>query len=79
MKTDDVPILTDDLSSVEVLINPVTSQPYIYEDSVFAKGDSKIWFSESTAVKLGLLLALTMFWAIYFRSVWVEKIPTTAS
>ena len=55
MRTDDIPILTDEFSPVEIMINPVTSQPYFNEDSVFSQDSSRIWFSESTSVIIGLL------------------------
>jgi len=72
MKTDDISILTDDFSPVEVLINPVSSQPYLNEDSVFSQDKSRIWFSESTAVKIGLLIAVGFTWLTLFQRTWKE-------
>ncbi len=70
MRMDNIPILTDDFSPVEIMINPVTSQPYFKEDSVFLQEESKIWFSESTPVKIGLLLAIVLTWLTLFRGIW---------
>lgn len=74
MRTDSSPILTDNFSPVEIMINPVTSQPYFNEDSVFSQKESKIWFSESAAVKIGLLIVVVFSWMMLFSSVW-KKIP----
>jgi len=70
MRTDDVPILTDNFSPVEIMINPVTSRPYFNEDSVFSLEESRIWFSESTAIKIGLLMAIVFAWWLLFRGIW---------
>jgi hypothetical protein len=73
MKTDDISILTDDFSPVESLINPVSSQPYFNEDSVFSENKSRAWFSENTGVKIGLLIAVGFTWLTFFRSTWNES------
>jgi len=70
MRTETVPILTDAFSPVEVMINPVTSQPYFNEDSIFSQEESRIQFSESTSVKIGLLIAIVFTWLTFFRSIW---------
>lgn len=78
MRTGDVPILTDDFSPVEILLNPVTSQPYFNEDSIFSQDKSRIWFSENTAVKVGLLTAVTFAWLVLFQGIWKgSKTKTT--
>jgi len=73
MRIDSVPILTDNFSPVEIMINPVTSQPYFNEDSVFSQEESKIWFSESTSVKIGLLLVIVFAWITLFRNTWKNE------
>lgn len=70
MRTEDVPILTDNFSPVEIMINPVTSRPYFNEDSVFSQEESRIWFSESVVVKIGLLMAIVFAWWYLFRGIW---------
>ncbi len=73
IKTDDVPVLTDAFSPVETLINPVTSQPYFNENSVFSKNDSNIWFSESTTITIGLLLSVVIVWTYNAKKIWKNK------
>ncbi len=70
MRTDSIPILTDNFSPVEAMINPVTSQPFFNEDSIFSQEESKIWFSESTSVKIGLLIIVVFTWVAFFKNVW---------
>jgi hypothetical protein len=70
MRTDNIPILTDEFSPVEIMINPVTSQPYFNEDSVFSQEESRIWFSESTAVKIALLIVIVFVWIALFQGIW---------
>ena len=69
MRTDNVSILTDDFSPVEIMINPVTSQPYFNEGSVFSQ-ESKVWFSESTPIKIGLLITIVFTWLTLIRGIW---------
>ena len=70
MRTENIPILTDDFSPVEIMINPITSQPYFNEDSVFSQDESRIWYSESTSVIIGLLIAVAFAWLILYRRIW---------
>lgn len=70
MRIDNIPILTDEFSPVEIMINPVTSQPYFNEDSVFSQEESRIWFSESTAVKIALLIVIVFVWLALFQGIW---------
>jgi len=70
MRTENIPILTDDFSPVEIMINPITSQPYFNEDSVFSQAESRIWYSESTSVIIGLLIAVAFSWLILYRRIW---------
>jgi spermidine synthase len=78
MRTDNIPILTDEFSPVEIMINPVTSQPYFNEDSVFSQEESRIWFSESTAVKIALLIVIVFVWLALFQGIWKIKSSTTS-
>ena len=68
MRTDNISILTDNFSPVDTMINPITSQPYFNEDSVFSQ-DSR-WFSESSTVIIALLALVAITWAIYFKDSW---------
>ncbi len=70
IKTDDVPLLTDQFSPVESLLNPVTSQPYTKEGFGFSSTESEVGFSESTVVTIGVLLVVVMFWPFYLNRIW---------
>jgi len=70
MRTENVPILTDAFSPVEIMINPITSQPYFNEDSVFSQDKSLIWFSESISVKIALLVGVVFAWLMLYREIW---------
>jgi len=70
MRTENIPILTDAFSPVEIMINPITSQPYFNEDSVFSQDKSLIWFSESISVKIALLVGVVFAWLILYREIW---------
>ncbi len=77
MRTENVPILTDKFSPVEIMINPVTSQPYFNEDSVFSQNESKVTVSESTIVKLALLIAVVFTWLTVFQGTWKKSYSKT--
>lgn len=70
MRTDNIPILTDKFSPVETMINPVTSQSYFNEDTVFSQDKSKMVVSENTIIKLALLIAVAFTWLTIFQGTW---------
>ena len=70
MRTENIPILTDEFSPVEIMINPVTSQPYFNEGSVFSQDKSQVWFSESTSIKIALLFGVVFAWLLLYREIW---------
>jgi len=70
MRTENIPILTDEFSPVEIMINPVTSQPYFNEGSVFSQDKSQVWFSESTSIKIALLFGVVFAWWFIYREIW---------
>ena len=70
MRTNLVPILTDNFSPVDTMINPVTSRPYLNAESVFSLEKLGIQFSESTSIKIIFLISIVFLWMTYFRSVW---------
>lgn len=73
MRTDDIPILTDGFSPVDTMINPVTSQSYFNEDTVFSQDESKMEVSENTIVKLALLIAVVFTWLTIFQALWKKS------
>ena len=77
MRTENIPILTDEFSPVEIMINPVTSQPYFNEYSVFSQDELRMAVSESTIVKLILLIAVAFTWLTVFQGIWKKSYSKT--
>ena len=73
IKTNDVPLLTDQFAPVENLINPVTSKSYVIEEQTAGNGKSIPWI-ESTSVTIGLLLLIAIFWIFYLQRIWKVQI-----
>lgn len=67
IKTDDVPLLTDQFAPVENLINPITSKPYVFEENSDSRKSNIPW-SESTNVTIGLLLVIAVIWIFYMMN-----------
>jgi len=74
VNTEDVPLLTDQFSPVESLLNPLTSKPYEIDGLQTRDNLSGIQWSESTLVTIGFLVVTSIFWLIYLRIRWREKI-----
>ena len=74
IRVDDVPFLTDEYSPVEKLLNPVTSQPFVKEGLRYQNTSSVIWYGQNTAI-IGLMLTVTIVWALHFKSLW-KKMPS---
>jgi len=70
---EDVPLLTDEFSPVENLINPVSSRPFIPSGPQHTGIQSEIWWNGSAAVTIGLLLAIVMFWSYQLKSMWKKQ------
>ncbi|MBN4046122.1 fused MFS/spermidine synthase [Nitrosarchaeum koreense] len=73
MRTENIPILTDEFSPVEVMINPVTSQSYFNDDSVFSQDKSQVWFSESVSVQIAFLIGVVFTWLILSHGIWKKS------
>ena len=73
IKTDDVPLLTDQFSPVESLLNPVTSQPFTKGGFGFSSTELETGFSESARVTMGALIAVVLFWPFYFNRIWKKE------
>ena len=70
LKTSDVPLLTDQFAPVEILINPVTNEPYNLEN-VPTKGSAGLsWIEDTNSIKLVLLTIIAAVWIFYAQKEW---------
>jgi spermidine synthase len=70
LKTSDVPLLTDQFAPVEILINPVTNEPYNLEN-VPTKGSTGLsWIENSNSIQLVLLTIIAVLWIFYAQKEW---------
>jgi spermidine synthase len=70
LKTGDVPLLTDQFAPVEILINPVTNEPYNLEN-VPTKGSAGLsWIEDTNSIKLVLLTIIAAVWIFYAQKEW---------
>jgi spermidine synthase len=70
LETSDVPLLTDQFAPVEILINPVTREPYNLEN-VPTKGSAALsWIEDTNSIKLVLLTIIATVWIFYTRKEW---------
>ncbi len=70
LKTSDVPLLTDQFAPVEILINPVTNEPYNLEN-VPTKGSTGLsWIENTNSVMLVLLTIVAAVWIFYAQKEW---------
>jgi len=75
IKTDDVPILTDQFSPVERFLNPVTSKLLVIEEQSVRASQSFSW-SEHTYITIFLLFLMGVYWIIQMRQIWKKEIQT---
>ncbi len=69
------PIITDQRNPLEVMINPITSEPYIqeFQDQNIEESQN---FEQWTSIAIGSILAIiSAIWLIYFKKrIWIDKI-----
>lgn len=76
LKTSEVPLLTDQFAPVEILINPVTDEPYNLEN-VPTKGSTGLsWIENTNSVKLVLLTIIAAVWIFYTQKEWKRNQKT---
>ncbi len=79
LKTTDVPLLTDQYAPVEILINPVTNEPYNLEN-VPTKGSTGLsWIENTNSIQLVLLTIIAVFWILYAQKEWKRNHQKTMS
>ena len=78
LKTSDVPLLTDQFAPVEILINPVTNEPYNLEN-VPTKGSTGLsWIEDTNSIKLVLLTIIAAVWIFYTQKEWKRNQKTVS-
>ena len=77
LKTNDVPLLTDQFAPVEILVNPVTNEPYNLEN-VPTKGSAAglSWIEDTNSIKLVLLTIIAVAWIFYTQKEWKRNQKT---
>lgn len=76
LKTSDVPLLTDQFAPVDILINPVTNDPYNLEN-VPTKGSTGLsWIENTDSIKLVLLTIIAAVWIFYTQKEWKRNQKT---
>ncbi len=76
LQTSDVPLLTDQFAPVEILINPVTNEPYNLEN-VPTKGSTAFsWIEDTNSIKLVLLTIIAAVWIFYTQKEWSRNQKT---
>src|ERR687893_1177340 len=76
LETDDVPLLTDQFAPVEILINPITNEPYNLEN-VPTKGSIGLsWIENTNSIQLILLTIIAVVWIFYTKREWKRNQKT---
>jgi hypothetical protein len=74
IRTDDVPLLADQVAPVENLLNPITSQPYNIEQKQIAMNTKVDPYSiEGIMLILVLPILIAGLWIFYMQSVWKRR------
>lgn len=75
IRTNDVPLLTDQFAPVENLLNPITGKTYVIDEQT-NKGIGLIW-TESSMVSVAILTIICTLWIAYNVGIWKrQKIPS---
>src|SRR5918998_4849194 len=76
LETNDVPLLTDQFAPVEILINPVTNEPYNLEN-IPTKGSIGLsWIENTNSIQLNLLTIIAVVWIFYTKREWKRNQKT---
>ncbi|HEU4448115.1 MAG TPA: fused MFS/spermidine synthase, partial [Nitrososphaeraceae archaeon] len=76
LKTNDVPLLTDQFAPVEILINPVTNEPYNLENAPTKGSTGLSWIEDTNSIKLVLLTIIAAIWIFYTQKEWKRNQKT---
>ena len=71
IRTNDVPLLTDQFAPVENLLNPITSKPYNVQQKQIAM-NTKVdpYSAEGTMITFVLPALIAGVWVFYMQSIW---------
>jgi hypothetical protein len=71
IRTDDVPLLTDQFAPIETLLNPVTGTAYNIEQKQIVTNTKVDSYSiEGTIFMFVLPILITIIWIFYMQSIW---------
>jgi spermidine synthase len=76
VQTSDVPLLTDQFAPVEILINPVTNEPYNLENVPIKGSTALSWIEDTNSIKLVLLTTIAAVWIFYTQKEWKRNQKT---
>ena len=72
IRTDDMPVLTDQFAPTETLVSPLDNQPYSIGEEWDAQAPDSTAGSLPGGVSLAMV-AVAGVWAIHFRRVWQAR------
>jgi spermidine synthase len=76
LQTSDVPLLTDQFAPVEILINPITNEPYNFENVPTKDSAALSWIEDTNSIKLVLLTIIAAVWIFYTQKEWKRNQKT---
>jgi hypothetical protein len=79
IRTDDVPLLTDQFAPVENLLNPITGKAYNIEQKQIAM-NTKVdpYSTKGIMLTVVLLIVIAVIWIFYTQSIWRKGRNTTS-
>ncbi len=85
IRTDDVPVFTDQFAPVETLVSPLDNEPYSIDDAWDSEtlNDGKgtllpVDYGQASGLTL-VAVVLAGVWALHFRGLWKSKSPASSS
>jgi spermidine synthase len=76
LQTSDVPLLTDQFAPIEILINPITNEPYNFENVPTKDSTALSWIEDTNSIKLVLLTIIAAVWIFYTQKEWKRNQKT---
>ena len=76
METNYLPLRTDPIAHVEILINPVSNEPYNLENVPTKASFGLSWFENTNSIQLILLTIIVVVWFFYTKREWKRNQKT---